>query len=341
MFKFFFFPCITRRSRGLLTRPRVKLLPALSLSAALLAACGGGGTFFFSISFGGGPGVDPQPSSQPQFRFLNATPGAGSLDAQVDGKAAASSIGFGQVSAWAQFDAGARSLSLFPSGSTTARAGASFTAINGHHLSAFSYYPTTAYANASPTSNPLTLPLSAFVLDDPYSDGVLSAQSSSSATQTRARFVNVACQSSSVDAYLLPAGSTIATAQPTFAAVGCATASPVSGQNSLALAAGSYELIITTAGSKVALYDSSPNAATAPAIATGASSPAASGGISTAATPSVTLAAGTDYVIAIAPAQQPGASGNPLTAILATSGQSSATTIPNEAAISASTTASQ
>lgn len=86
------------------------------------------------------------------------------------------------------------------------------------------------------------------LIDDPYNKSVAS-------DNARVRVFNAAFNAASLDVYLTAPGADLATATPTFAAVGYKTALPVSGSDSVQLEGGSYQLRMTTAGTKSIVFN--------------------------------------------------------------------------------------
>jgi hypothetical protein len=82
---------------------------------------------------------------------------------------------------------------------------------------------------------------------DPYNKPLTS-------DSTRLRVMHAAFNAGNVDLYLLPAGASVATSDPLIANVAFDTAGPASGSDSVSVAAGGYQLAITTAGSKTVLF---------------------------------------------------------------------------------------
>jgi Domain of unknown function (DUF4397) len=85
------------------------------------------------------------------------------------------------------------------------------------------------------------------LLDDPYTRGIVT-------DNARVRVFNAAFNAASLDIYLTVPGADLATATPTFSAVGFKQAIPASGLNASELEGGTYSLRITTAGSKTAIF---------------------------------------------------------------------------------------
>jgi len=86
------------------------------------------------------------------------------------------------------------------------------------------------------------------LIDDPYNKSIAS-------DNARVRVFNAAFNAASLDVYLTAPGADLATATPTFAAVGYKTALPASGSDSVQLEGSNYQLRMTTAGTKTVVFD--------------------------------------------------------------------------------------
>jgi hypothetical protein len=92
------------------------------------------------------------------------------------------------------------------------------------------------------------------LVDDPYTRGIVT-------DNARVRVFNAAFNAASLDVYLTAPGADLATATPTFAAVGFKQSAPASGVNSSELEGGAYSLRITTAGTKTVIFTAPVNLA--------------------------------------------------------------------------------
>jgi hypothetical protein len=88
------------------------------------------------------------------------------------------------------------------------------------------------------------------LIADPYNKGITS-------DNARVRVFNAAFNAPSLDVYLTAPGADLATATPTFAAVGYKQALPASGNDSIELEGGNYQLRMTTAGTKTVVFSTS------------------------------------------------------------------------------------
>lgn len=87
----------------------------------------------------------------------------------------------------------------------------------------------------------------AVLIDDPYNKGIVS-------DNARVRLFNASFNAAALDVYLSAPNADLATLTPTFAAVGYKVAVPASGQDSRELEGGSYQLRLTTAGTKDVIF---------------------------------------------------------------------------------------
>lgn len=94
---------------------------------------------------------------------------------------------------------------------------------------------------------PATDVVDALLIVDPYDKGLTS-------DHARVRVLNAAVNAQNVDLYLTAATVDLATVAPNFAALQFKTAQPASGSDSQEFAGGSYQLRITTAGTKTVIF---------------------------------------------------------------------------------------
>lgn len=85
------------------------------------------------------------------------------------------------------------------------------------------------------------------LIADPYNKGITS-------DNARVRVFNAAFNAPSLDVYLTAPGADLATATPTFAAVGYKQALPATGNDSIELEGSDYQLRMTTAGTKTVVF---------------------------------------------------------------------------------------
>jgi hypothetical protein len=86
------------------------------------------------------------------------------------------------------------------------------------------------------------------LITDPFNKGLTS-------DKARLRAFNAAFNAANLDVYLTAPGADIATATPTFAAVGYKNAMPASGEDSIEVSGDTYQLRLTAAGSKTVVFD--------------------------------------------------------------------------------------
>ena len=133
-------------------------------------------------------------------------------------------------------DSGTQNASYDVSGTTTTIAAQSFSAANGHHYTTIALPSTTSLIS---------------VIDDPYAKGLLS-------DKARVRSFNASPNAQNVDVYVVPPGTDITTQSPTLAGTAYQNAVPASTQDSIYLNGGSYQMIVTTAGSKTPILKTAP-----------------------------------------------------------------------------------
>ncbi|KVN27135.1 hisitidine kinase [Burkholderia stagnalis] len=190
-----------------------------------LAACGGGNDVGTELGI-----------SHPQARFINAVPAGPNLDYYLNAKIDAAGIPYKGVTRYHDVDSGTQNASYDVSGTTTTVAAQTFSAANGHH------YTTIALPS---TQSPIS------VIDDPFDKGLLS-------DKARVRSFNASPNARDVDVYVVAPGTDITTQSPTLSGAAYQNASPATGQDSIYLSGGTYQVIVTTAGSKTAILKTTP-----------------------------------------------------------------------------------
>lgn len=90
---------------------------------------------------------------------------------------------------------------------------------------------------------------SVYLITDPFNKSLTS-------DKAKVRLMNAAFNASNIDLYLNPVGTDISAAAvtPTIAATAYKTSGPASGSDSLDISGGTYQLTLTNAGSKTALF---------------------------------------------------------------------------------------
>ncbi|RQR35993.1 DUF4397 domain-containing protein [Burkholderia sp. Bp9142] len=204
----------------------IRTIVALCSVISVLAACGGDGN-----DVGTELGI-----SKPQARFINAVPAGPNLDYYLNAKVDASGVAYKGVTRYHDIDSGTRTASYNVSGTTATIASQSFGAVNGHH------YTTIALPS---TSSAISL------IDDPFDKKLLS-------DKARVRSFNASPNARNVDVYVVPPGTDINTQSPTLAGTAYQNAVPASSQDSVYLNGGSYQVVVTTAGSKSPILRTAP-----------------------------------------------------------------------------------
>jgi hypothetical protein len=92
------------------------------------------------------------------------------------------------------------------------------------------------------------------LIDDPYNKGIVS-------DNARVRMFNASFNATAVDTYLTAPGTDLATVQPVFSTVNYKQAVPASGQDSIEVEGGTYQLRLTTAGTKTVIFNATVNLA--------------------------------------------------------------------------------
>lgn len=204
----------------------IRTVVAMCSMVAALAACGGSGN-----DVGTELGI-----SHPQARFINAVPGGPNLDYYLSAKLDAQAVAYKGVTRYHDIDSGTQTASYDISGTTATIASQSLSAANGHH------YTTIALPS---TSSQIS------VIDDPFAKGLLS-------DKARVRSFNASPNARDVDVYVVPPGTDIATQSPTLSGAAYQNASPSTGEDSVYLNGGTYQVIVATAGTKTVILRTAP-----------------------------------------------------------------------------------
>jgi hypothetical protein len=193
---------------------------------AMLAACGGGGS----------DAAKELGIQNPEVHFVHALPGGPNVDFLVNGSALQTNIAYKGVTNFANINTGATTVAYTSSGSTTAIASGQFPEVaKGHEY--------TVLALPALTGGDIGL------IDDPFDKGLLS-------NSARVRAFNATVNAQNLDVYIVPQGTDISGVSPTMSSVGFKNAVPASGQDSIYLNGGTYMAIVTTAGSKTPIFES-------------------------------------------------------------------------------------
>lgn len=206
----------------------VRTLAVMAAAVAMLAACGGDNGNDIGTIIG---------TSKPQARFINAVPLGPNLDYYLNGKISTPNVVYKGVTRYADLDTGNQTASYTLAGNTTTVASQAFSTANGHH------YTTIALPSTSSAIS---------VIDDPYDKGLLS-------DKARVRGFNASPNAQNLDIYVVNAGSTnIGASNPTLSNVAYQNAVPATTQDSIYLSGGSYQVIVTTTGSKTPILTTPP-----------------------------------------------------------------------------------
>ena len=198
------------------------LLAAVPLLA--LSACGGGDT------------ADRLDLADPAVRFVQASPVAPNVTLFKGTAAQSDATNAGYEFASNYFDIGTDAADWSVK-TTTGSSSLGSVTINPERGTK---YTVVSYASSATAST-------VALVVDPYNKPLTS-------DSTRLRVMNASFDAASVDLYLLPGGTGLAGATPLIAGTAFGTAGPASGNDSVSVAAGSYELAVTTAGTKTVLF---------------------------------------------------------------------------------------
>ena len=173
--------------------------------------------------------------ANPRLRVVHTATGIGSLDflrnGQLDIDGNATDYLYG--SQYHDVGSGSNLLSLTRGNITTEFGKSTFDASRGHK------YTAAAVINVSGVD--------LVIIDDPFNKSLVS-------DNARLRVFNSAPNVRQVDTYLSAAGRNWITDPATFSATGFAAASPASGEGSLELERGTYQLRLTEPGSRTVLF---------------------------------------------------------------------------------------
>lgn len=201
-----------------------RLLLSILPAAALLAACGGGDT------------EDRLDVADPKVRFVHASPLAPNVTLYRETVAQADATNVPYRYAGDYFDV-----------STNAANWSVQTAV-GNVVVGTTVVPATRGNRytivAVPGSSTET---GIYLISDPYNKSLTT-------NNARLRLMNAAFNAANVDLYLNAPGTDIAAVGPRIAATAYRTSGPATGTDSIDIAAGTYQMSITTAGTKTVLF---------------------------------------------------------------------------------------
>jgi hypothetical protein len=202
----------------------IRILATLTGALSILAACGGGNDIGTELGI-----------SSPQARFIHAIPLGPNLDYYLNAQPNATNLQYKGVTRYRSIGSGSQTSSYRSAGTSTTLASQTFNAANGHH-----------YTTIAVPGTPSDIAL----IDDPYSKGLLS-------DKARVRGFNASPNAQNVDIYVVVPGTDITNTNATVSGVAFKQASPASGQDSVYLPGGNYQVVVTNAGTKTVIFRSS------------------------------------------------------------------------------------
>jgi hypothetical protein len=205
----------------------IKTLLMLLTSAAMLAACGGSDDDF----------DDRADLADPKLRFVHAVEGAPAVTLFRNGvrEADANAVNYRYASPYYDFSRGNTVLELRLASNNAVIASAGFDANRGNKYTAIAVPGATA--------------LQMLLIDDPYNKSVNS-------DDARVRFVNGSRNAQNVDVYITVPNANLANEGPDIAAVPFGQPRPASASDSVEFEGGTYQIRVTTAGTKTVIFDS-------------------------------------------------------------------------------------
>lgn len=209
-----------------------RFLLLAAASATLLAACGGSDDDSLD---------DRIDAADPKVRFVHAVPGAPNVTLQRDGVAETGATDVAYKYGSQYYDVSTRdyTFTLRTASGATELASLPLTAERGDRYTLL----------ALPTDSGVEL----VSISDPYDKSVTSEDA-------RVRVFNAAANAPSFDVYITALSVDLASATPRFAALGYKTVKPDSGNNSVEVASGAYQVRLTPVGSKTPFFDATVTA---------------------------------------------------------------------------------
>jgi Domain of unknown function (DUF4397) len=212
-------------------KPRRSVLLAAA-AACVLAACGGSDDDSFD---------DRADIADPKVRFVHAVPGAPNVTLQRNGVNESGATDFAYKDASQYYDVSTENYTF------TLR-----TASGDTELAS-----TTVNADRGNKYTLLALPADSGVelltIRDPFNKSITS-------DDARVRVVNAAVNAETFDVYITATGVDLATATPRVSALGYKSVAPQSGDDSVEIEGGTYQLRLTPAGSKTPFFDQTVSA---------------------------------------------------------------------------------
>lgn len=203
-----------------------KLLALLMASAALVSACGGNDD-----------DVDDRLDiADPKVRFVHAIPAGPNVSLYRSDvlQGDVNNVPYKFASKYYDVDNGAATWKVKLASADVTLGSATFDAHHGNKYTMVALPGETA--------------ADFLVIDDPYNKGIVS-------DKARVRVLNASFNAQNIDVYLTEPQIDINTVGPNFSSVGYKTASPASGNDSIELKGGIYQLRITTAGTKNVIFN--------------------------------------------------------------------------------------
>jgi Domain of unknown function (DUF4397) len=209
------------------SKSRRRSLLLTAASACLLAACGGSDDDSFD---------DRADIADPKVRFVHAVPGAPNVTLQRNGVNESGATDFAYKAASQYYDVSTENytFTLRTSSGDTELATTTLTADRGNKYTLV----------ALPTDGGVEL----LQIRDPFNKSVTS-------DDARLRVVNAAANAEAFDVYITAAGADLTAATPRISALGYKQVQPQSGDDSVEIEGGTYQLRLTSAGSKTAFFD--------------------------------------------------------------------------------------
>jgi Domain of unknown function (DUF4397) len=210
----------------------LRFLLLAAASAGLLAACGGSDDDSFD---------DRADIAQPKVRFVHAVPGAPNVTLQRNGvnETGATDVAYKDASQYYDVSTENYTFTLRTASGNAELASAAVNADRGNKYTLV----------ALPTDSGVEL----LPIRDPYNKSLTS-------DDARVRVLNAAANAEAFDVYITAAGADLATATPRISGLGYKQVQPTSGNDSVDIAAGTYQLRLTPAGSKTPFFDAAVTA---------------------------------------------------------------------------------
>lgn len=211
-----------------------RFLLLAAASASLLAACGGSDDDSFD---------DRADVADPKVRFVHAVPAGPNVTLQRDGVAETGATDVAYKYGSQYYDVSTRDYT-FTLRTSTGNVELATRALNADRGNKYTLV-------ALPTDSGVEL----LAIRDPYNKSLTS-------DDARVRVLNAAVNAEPFDVYITAVGADLASATPRLAALGYKQVAPASGEDSVEIAPGAYQLRLTPAGSKTPFFDAAVTAPT-------------------------------------------------------------------------------